>query len=299
MTIPDDPVLRRFLAAHADHASEQVVAVFDCDGTIIRGDIGEAMLYHQIERFNFRISPAQVWEDHPHRGELGDLFRTLDGAAPAQRARHDAFEPFARMILAWYFGQIEEGKVAKACADIVRLFAGYSPAELRTLADETLSAERSAPLSDRTLGGYTRPRGVRYFRESVAILRKLQELHFDIWVVSGSNRWSVESVFRPLGVPPERIVGIDLTTDHGICTADVTHPVPVRENKVTALKLREPRVPLLVASDSRNDLPLFLYASDVKLYINSRRKKSSEFFSLSDIVRDESWIVVERPTPEE
>ena len=34
------------------------LAVFDCDGTVIQGDIGEAMLYHQLEHFLFRVSPA-------------------------------------------------------------------------------------------------------------------------------------------------------------------------------------------------------------------------------------------------
>lgn len=296
MSILNDPTLHRFLTSHSNHRADHSVAVFDCDGTVIKGDIGEAMLFHQIEHFHFRVSPAEVWDDHPHREKLGQLFDSLARAEPSQRQRHSSFEPFAEMILSWYFGQIGEGKVEKACGDVVRLLAGFTPAEVRAIAEQTFLSEISIPLSERKLGSHTRPRGIRYIAETVQVLRKLQELNFDLWVVSGSCRWSVESVFRRIGVPNERVIGIDLLEADGVYRPKLVEPVPIREKKIDSLRIHERNVPLLVASDSRNDVPLLQYASEVKLFVNSRRKQSSEFFSLSNLRRDASWVVIERPT---
>lgn len=296
MSILDDPILQQFLNSHSNHSVGHPVAVFDCDGTLIKGDIGEAMLFDQIEQFHFRVSPATVWQDHPRRDELDRMYRALSLAEPTRRARHSEFDPFAQMILSWYFGQIADGKVEKACADIVRLFAGFTSHEVRAIAEETFLGETSAPLSERTLGGKTRPRGVRYITETVAVLRKLQELRFEIWVVSGSNRWSVESVVRRLGISPERVIGIDLVEERGVLGSTVIEPVPISEKKIDALKTLETRVPLLVASDSRLDVPLLLYAAELKIFVNSRRKRSSDFFELTHLRPDDSWVVVERPT---
>src|SRR5512140_1720886 len=130
MSILSNEAVVRFLERHAGREAG-AVAVFDCDGTLIKGDVGEAMLYYQIEHFLFRHSPAAVWPDHPRRQQLDGLYRTLEEAPPGGRARHEAFGPFADIILDWYFGQIEAGAVAKACADIVRLFAGFTLAEVQ------------------------------------------------------------------------------------------------------------------------------------------------------------------------
>jgi phosphoserine phosphatase len=100
-------------------------------------------------------------------------------------------------------------------------------------------------------------------------------------------------------VESDRVIGIDLEDDGGTLTDRVIHPIPVRENKVKALAIKEPRVPVLVASDSRNDVPLFQYSSDIKVYVNSRRKVSAEFFQGSTVVRDKSWFVIEHPTLKE
>ena len=83
-----DPNLTAFLARHARHTDGQSpVAVFDCDGTMIRGDIGEAMFHRQIERFWFRVSPASVWPDHPRRSDIEDLYQALRAMPEASRPR--------------------------------------------------------------------------------------------------------------------------------------------------------------------------------------------------------------------
>jgi len=299
MDLRTHPALRPFLAHENGGAGARLPAVFDCDGTVIKGDIGEAMLYRQIEQFLFRRSPADVWEDHPRHGELDDAFSRLRSLDPSLRRGDPRFPLFADIILSWYFDQIAEGNVAKACADIVRLFAGYTLDEVRAIADDTFRDEISAPLSERRLGSRTLPRGVRFLRETSLLVKGLVESGTEVWAVSGSSVWSVEPVFRALGVPAERVIGIDLEMDGGVFTPVPRVPIPIRGEKVGALKARTTAQPGLVASDSKNDIPLFRYSQGVKIFVNSRNRDPEEFFRKGNVRRDDSWIVVENPTPEE
>ena len=296
MSILDRPPVARFLAAHArPGAGPPPLAVFDCDGTVIRGDIGEAMFYRQIERFQFRRSPADVWTEHPERERLGGLFGTLAPLDDAARRAHGAFDEFAGMLLDWYFDGIAAGRVAGACADIVRLLAGHTVEEVRAIARATFAEELASPFGTRRLGNRDLPRGVRYLGESVALLRALAARGFDVWAVSGSNVWSVEPVFARLGVPPGRVIGIALAEAAGVLTDTVVQPVPIREGKVGALRARTAAVPLLVASDSKNDIPLFLSSQGLKVRVNSRNRDTDDFFRAAGTAPDGSWVNVDAP----
>ncbi|HTO94988.1 MAG TPA: haloacid dehalogenase-like hydrolase [Bacteroidota bacterium] len=295
MSILDRPAIARFLARESRHDGTPPLAVFDCDGTVIRGDIGEAMFYRQIERFHFRRSPADIWRNHTHRNRLGALFDRLLPLEPGARRADPAFDEFAGMLLDWYFGGIAAGRVTESCADIVRLFAGHSLDEVRAIAQATFDDELRAPFSSRRLGGRDIPRGARYLGESVELLRALASRGFDVWAISGSNRWSVEPVFARLGVPPERVIGIELGESSGILTDTPVQPIPIREGKVGALRARTAERPLLVASDSKNDIPLLLYSGGLKVRVNSRGRDTDDFFRAAGAAPDSSWVNVDSP----
>ncbi len=296
MSILEDPAVAAFLAGHPRRSDGQrPVAVFDCDGTVIQGDIGEAMFYRQIEHFHFRRSPASIWADHPLRGEIGALYDELAPLPPPERILAPSFIRFASILLSWYFDQIAAGAVTKACADIVRLFAGFTPAEVRVLALETFEEEFSSPFGTRRLGGRDLPRGARYIRESVDLLGALTALEFEIWAVSGSNAWSVEPVFRRFGIPPERVIGIELEVRGGILAETTAGPVPIRAGKIDAMRARGVRTPVIVASDSKNDIPLLLESTGLRIRINSHGRDTGDFFRSGGIAPDKSWVLVESP----
>ena len=296
MSILTEPAVAAFFAAHQDHIrGPRPIAVFDCDGTVIHGDMGEAMFYRQIEHFHFRRSPAVIWPDHPRRDEIGSLYGELAALRPEERAESPAFAIFAEILISRYFDQIASGAVVKACADIVRLFAGYTPDEARTLARATFQAEFSSPMGPRRLGGRDLSRGARYIRESVDLIGALTERQFDIWVVSGSNKWSVEPVFTRFGIPLDRIIGIDLEVRDGLLTERAEVPVPIRGGKIDALRRRTSGVPLLVVSDSKNDIPLLLHSAGLRIRMNSRKRDTADFFRAAGTAPDSTWVLVESP----
>jgi phosphoserine phosphatase len=297
MSLTELPSVRLFFDRHrANGGARPPIAAFDCDGTVISGDIGEAMLYRQIERFMFRVSPAEVWPDYPERAELDRSYRRLLSLPDDVRTLDPGFAAFADAILDWYFGQIAADRVIKACVDIVRLLAGFTEEEVRAFAAWTCQAEMSAPRARRQLGRRNVPGGVRFLREGVDMLREAQRRGMEVWAVSGSSRWSVEPVFAALGVPPEKVIGIELETAGGRVSPVEIPPVPIREGKVEALTARKIPMPAIVASDSRNDIPLFRASTGLRVRINSRGRSSSEFFEAYGSPQDESWVNVEAPT---
>ena len=298
MPLKNHPSLLALLdkAAAAGTSHPRPLAVFDCDGTVIKGDIGESVFFRQIEEFMFQVSPAELWVDNPHRLELDRAYKQLENLSPKSRTGHPAFEAFAGYLLSWYYEQLADGKVAKACADIVRLFAGFHESDVRTFAAHTLKHEMQVPIGPKRLGGRTVHSGVRFLREAVELVRLLQDHRFDIWAVSGSSLWSVEPVFQALGVPASQVIGISLKCNNGTLSSEAVEPIPIRQEKGSALKARESRIPLLVATDSRNDIPLLLYSSGVKVWINSRQRSSEEFFASVGSGPDAQWLVVETPT---
>jgi phosphoserine phosphatase len=287
--------IQDYLNDHPVHPSDPpLMAVFDCDGTVIRGDIGEAMLYFQIEQMAFKRSPADIWDHHPQRTELETLFtRSAHHGAP-----HHAF---ADAILDWYFCQLDRGDVqsiADGCADIVRLCAGFTVQEIRDVAEQAFLHEVSSPRGIRRLGKRDLPVGVRFIPEIREVIGFLQGAGVDIWAVSGSCTWSVEPVFRRLGVGPDRVIGIDLHEEGAVLGSAPRRPVPINSGKVDALRTRCAQRPFLVASDSPLDLPFLQYSSGLRLLVNTRNRPSTAFFAETGASRDDSWIVLEHPSEE-
>jgi phosphoserine phosphatase len=294
--------LSAFLERHTNHAgATPPLAVFDCDGTVIRGDIGESMLYYQLEEFLFKTSPAEVWPGHPQRDSLDRLFHAAASVGAAERKDHPGYRRFADAVLGWYFDQLATGDVASitaGCADIVRLWAGFTHAEVRGHARANLLRELETPFGKKPLGSHTVTRGARFLRESRLLLEKLLHAGFQVWAVSGSSTWSVEPVFEALGVPPERVLGIGLSRSAGILTAEVPEPVPVHEGKVRTLRGAGLPAPVLTASDSPLDLPLLRCSSDLMVFVNTRYPSSERFFTELKIEQDSRWVIINHPTDE-
>jgi phosphoserine phosphatase len=272
------------------------LAVFDCDGTMIRGDIGEAMFFRQLEHFHFQTSPGEIWTDHPRRREIHGLFTVLSQMPPETRNTSEEYVLFADILTSWYYDQLAEKKTEKACTDIVKLFAGYTEQEVREIAWFTFDEEITSLFSERFIGRRPYPKGIRFIRETVDLITALRDHGFDLWIISGSNKWSVEPVAQQVGIPADQIIGIELETVNGYLSAKPKHPIPVRANKVRALKNRDTRIPIMVASDSLHDTPLWRYSSGVRVFVNSQGVDLDAFFAAAKIERDNSWIVVDHPT---
>jgi phosphoserine phosphatase len=101
----------------------------------------------------------------------------------------------------------------------------------------------------------------RVFPQTRWLLETLVERGWDVYIVSASNRWSIEVAAEALGLRRDRVVALDLETEHGTLTDRVCLPVPTLEGKSTLLRMRAGRNPDLAFGNSILDLPLLLSAT--------------------------------------
>ncbi len=120
-----------------------------------------------------------------------------------------------------------------------RLMAGLPLSLVRALSERVFEEE-----FDRAL-----------FPKVERILRRLLARGWEVFVVSASNRWSVEPGARRLGLPLERIVGVELDVEDGLLGSKPLQ-VPTLEGKPDLLRARAGRDPDLAFGNSMLDAPL-------------------------------------------
>jgi phosphoserine phosphatase len=134
---------------------------------------------------------------------------------------------------------------AEAFAYAGQLMAGLSEVELRETSARIFTAE-FAP---------------RVFAETRWLLETLAGNGWEVYIVSASNRWSIEVAAEAFGLPADRVVALDLETEGGILTDRVCLPVPTLEGKPALLRARTGRRLDLAFGNSTLDIPLLLAAA--------------------------------------
>jgi phosphoserine phosphatase len=118
---------------------------------------------------------------------------------------------------------------------------------------EALLRELSAEIFARTVAAQVFP-GMRW------LLGELRRLGWEIYVVSASNRWSIEVAVATLGVPATRVRALDVEVVDGKLTERVYEPIPTLGGKATLLLAAAGRAPDLAFGNSVLDVPLLLSA---------------------------------------
>jgi phosphoserine phosphatase len=89
-------------------------------------------------------------------------------------------------------------------------------------------------------------------------LEHLAARGWDVYVVSASNRWSVEIGAAKLGIAPERVIGLSVAVEGGRLTDRLVGPVPTLEGKPVLLRQIAGRDADVAFGNSVLDLPLLL-----------------------------------------
>jgi phosphoserine phosphatase len=176
LPVPVQQALAPFLADDSPRA-----AVFDADGTLWRGDVGEDFL-------RFLASTG-----------------VLPGGGAGAFARYEA---------------LHHERPVDAYAWAVEVMAGLPEDHLRSLCHDFFAR--------RFLG--------RVYPWVRALFEVLHQRGVSVWICSASPRWIVEAGGQALGVPLERVIGVDAELEGGRLTAQVKRPVTAGPGKVTWLE---------------------------------------------------------------
>lgn len=247
MTRGDTEVLPPFWTGEARTALAELleappgVAAFDFDDTCIRGDVGDAVLFHLAETGRIPGPDADA-------GVLG-------GPPPL------GADP-AGFWIGTYERLLREEGHAVAYPWCTRVLAGWTPGEVEEISRVVLALEGARPLGRRALGGRTVRQGIEPRWGVFALVRALAARGWSTYVVTASARWVVEAAARVLELPVTGVLGQEVELEPGPRGQRLTDRVVlpmVGPGKIEALRAVA-GTPDLAVGDGWNDRALFAAA---------------------------------------
>ena len=240
--------------------TEGEYAVFDFDNTCIYNDIGEAVLaYLCLER------------------KLKNLF-LLDEEYPSAYYYKKVFERFCDLS--------DRGDILGASKLAYLALVGYSRQEIEQIVGEVLGYE-GYELGEQDIFGRKFAKGLRIRGEAKELMDLARHRKSGLWVVTASGQVLVESMLRRwFPEYPFGCIGLTSEEEKGLLTERLVGPLPVLENKVTAIQARihSTRRPILAAGDSPNDRAMLEYA-EIKVVADRGN-------DLTRIARERGWYLI-------
>jgi phosphoserine phosphatase len=237
------------VSSHQDPQGE--LFLFDCDKTLITGDIGEAS-FRRALRQRWTIS-HDAWWRHLDAAEIA----TADERAHWRRAYENEAKISDRIITDDQSDSLSDDlwrAYETLCElDVYLVYIYVARFAYQRTQDEISELTRAAFSEDST----TQVRDMMY-----DFVNHLQSRGGHIWVVSSSHIESVRVIAEHYHIPKSQVIGIDFirheSTTH--CSDHLVTPVPINTGKVDAFFARHLEQPALMMGDSFYDLPLMAAA---------------------------------------
>ena len=297
-----EPSVRERLDAliERNRGNPDAYAVFDFDYTTAIGDLSYVCIWRILERLDFKaddwrellaggVAPA-FRQEAEALADIAEKLRPLSGSDLTAR---EEWRGFIRRYWALYRRIGDEAGESAACGWRTRVFTGYTPAELRSLAKTAaLQAIASGAGLRRDSNAPTEKRGFAIAPEIKDLFAELRRAGISIYIVSGSFQEALAAMTSPefgLCVPEENVFGADLRQDASGRYVPVAKDGGVRSGRKPEF-IREhiaPRhhgaQPVLAAGDSMGDLTMLTGFDDLQLaLLFARNWKEPEMHALAE-----------------
>lgn len=210
--------------------------LFDLDGTLLQGDLGETVFYHTLLHADLYAPGSGKW------------FQPLKQDVPLQLTGQRA------EILDDYLSNLKQEEFEKAYTSTARWLADFKPADLQALT-EAILLRGIAPVpipcsmeNGREQRTITLNYGARVKENMRTMVRGFLEKGARIWMVSASPQMLCEIAAEQLGIARERVLGVQLPTED-----EKDGRFPWGEAKVNVLRQAGVTRALLAFGDSRGD----------------------------------------------
>ncbi len=271
------------------------LAIFDCDGTLIHHDVGEAMMRYMVTRRKLNTDRG-FWQhlvpDRLGRDALNAAYKAVAGRADNEVHDTAAYRRYRAGMMGAYHTLLETDGHDTAYSFAVRMLRGQHERTVADLCEEVLEYELGRPLGQEDIphgppfAGLVVPTGIRVYIEMVELIGALENQGFQTWIVTASNAYIVKALARRIGFPEERVLGVELQTQGGRYTDRIIEPSPVGEGKLEMFLDLVGRSPVFVAGDSMNDLELMENCEDTCLVID--KGGDDQILTIAD---EKGWLI--------
>jgi phosphoserine phosphatase len=249
--------------------------VFDCDQTLIQGDVGEILLSYLwknqcvqslspweeqlfTQAFADHIAPSLIQtvnhallDSHRYFGYLWDLYKLM------YEVKVDCALSFAAGCLLHFEKEQQSVICQKAFESAVTWDLTHQELKGEYLGisnPQTLLDLCKNDLLDRYTEIFQVPKKiwihVQPFIAQIELVRLFRKYHFEVAVISGSAQTMVEQITQYFDIPKDHIVAIRF--ENGV----LFEPAPIHHKKIDACLHGFGRMPLLMFGDSMNDISL-------------------------------------------
>lgn len=215
------------------------VVTFDMDNTLIKNDLGDAIVFWALRHDKVLQPPRKDWRlvNHYLTTEGSAALSAACGAAaePGQPLPTSRNETCATEIATIYihekttagraaFGPCDTRRMEPAYAFGVQLLGGHTKAEVRSYAaaalDEALASPPGSTQAVGRIGGLLR--WIRVYDQQRDLIAALRDNGFDVWIVSASPQAGAEVGGERLGIAKDHVIGVRLIERDGRYSYDLS-----------------------------------------------------------------------------
>ena len=222
-----EPSVRERLDAliERNRGNSDAYAVFDFDYTTAMGDLSYVCMWQLLETFDFKFkmedfrSLMSKGVDPRHSGEIDAIAALAVKVKPLAGGNLAAcreWREFVRRYWRLYRDIMADIGDYRAYLWRSRVFTGYTPGELRRLAEAAVPRALASGGLRRDANAPTEKRGLVITQEIKDLFSELRKAGIAVYIVSGSYRDTLLVAAGPafgLDVPPENIFGAELKKD--------------------------------------------------------------------------------------
>jgi len=235
--------MKRFdLSSFADELLTGEDIIFDLDGTLLEGDIGETLFYHTLLMHPFCDPHDEKWFQPIQAHEADNLIHVSDQNAE---------------LLDDYRAHLARGEFEKAYTSTARWLEQFERADVERLVQAVLRQPTDLVSISCALETNKRHRqiSIRYGAHvkmgMQTMVRSFQEQGATVWIVSASPQAICEIAGERIGIPPERVLGVKIATEETECPR-----LPWGAMKVRVLQTAGVLRPLMAFGDGEGDIEM-------------------------------------------
>lgn len=236
--------------------------VFDLDGTLVYGDLGEAVFFQII----LGVAPSEVKEIYRD----GEIF--LDSISGSRK-----------QMLYQYMSFIQKDEYERACRYLAKEICSYPKELIQSITEDILEKneipkrlyiqqDKSKRTNQNKLCF-----GAQRRSDLIQLLDKLISAGGNVWIVSASPQPIVEIFGNSIGVSPEKVLAVRVEKGEVVLC-------PYGPGKVEALHKHGVEKPLIVFGNSRGDIDI-LEISKTPFVMDSSEEM------LLEIAQERSWSI--------
>ena len=127
---------------------------------------------------------------------------------------------------------------------------------------------------------------VPLFSEQKKLIDLFLQHHVQIYIVTASVTWAVETGARALGLAPENVIGVETLVQNNVISSEACLPITYRQGKADALLQKTKGIrPFFASGNTLGDAELMQVATHLRLAVSAASRDDKLFHSENELMK--------------